>query len=97
MLELLPPIDAVVCHSGTNTVGEALANPRMPGTLGLTIASGVDMPGSRSLPYSASRCRQQSVSASWLWCASSMSASVRFLDERFIDPADVSDVELAVA
>jgi carbamoyl-phosphate synthase large subunit len=59
-------------HDGVSALLEV--NPRMPGTLGLTIASGVDMPRLASAPCSASRCRQQSVSASWLWRASSMSA-----------------------
>jgi carbamoyl-phosphate synthase large subunit len=59
-------------------------NPRMPGTLGLTIASGVDMPRlalaallGQPLP-AAVGFRERAV--------------VRFLDERFIDPADILDV-----
>ena len=58
-------------------------NPRMPGTLGLTIASGVDMPRlalaallGQPLP-AAVGFRERAV--------------VRFLDERFIDPADILD------
>ena len=57
-------------------------NPKIPGTLGLTVASGVGMPRlaivalfSEPLP-SALGFRELAV--------------VRFLDERFIDPADVS-------
>jgi carbamoyl-phosphate synthase large subunit len=64
-------------------------NPRMPGTLGLTIASGVDMPRlalaallGRPLPAHIDFCER---------------AVVRFLDERFIDPADISNVGLALA
>jgi carbamoyl-phosphate synthase large subunit len=64
-------------------------NPRMPGTLGLTIASGVDMPRlalaallGQSLPANIDFCER---------------AVVRFLDERFIDPADISSVGLALA
>lgn len=59
-------------------------NPRMPGTLGLTIASGVDMPRlalaallGRPLPAQLDFCER---------------AVVRFLDERFLDPADISNV-----
>jgi carbamoyl-phosphate synthase large subunit len=64
-------------------------NPRMPGTLGLTIASGVDMPRlalaallGQPLPANIDFCER---------------AVVRFLDERFIDPAEVSSVGLALA
>ena len=64
-------------------------NPRMPGTLGLTIASGVDMPRlalaallGRPLPAHIDFCER---------------AVVRFLDERFVDPADISNVGLALA
>jgi carbamoyl-phosphate synthase large subunit len=64
-------------------------NPRMPGTLGLTIASGVDMPRlalaallGKPLPANIGFCER---------------AVVRFLDERFIDPAEVSSVGLALA
>jgi carbamoyl-phosphate synthase large subunit len=59
-------------------------NPRMPGTLGLTIASGVDMPRlalaallGQPLP-AALGFRERAV--------------VRFLDECFIDPGDILDV-----
>jgi carbamoyl-phosphate synthase large subunit len=59
-------------------------NPRMPGTLGLTIASGVDMPRlalaallGQPLPATMS-FRERAV--------------VRFLDERVIDPADIANV-----
>jgi carbamoyl-phosphate synthase large subunit len=61
-------------------------NPRMPGTLGLTIASGVDMPRlalaallGRPVPVAMDFCER---------------AVVRFLDERFLDPADVSSLGL---
>jgi carbamoyl-phosphate synthase large subunit len=61
-------------------------NPRMPGTLGLTIASGVDMPRlalasllGRPVPEKLDFCER---------------AVVRFLDERFVDPADISSVGL---
>jgi carbamoyl-phosphate synthase large subunit len=61
-------------------------NPRMPGTLGLTIASGVDMPRlalaallGQPLPDTMD-FRERAV--------------VRFLDERIIDPADISSVGL---
>ncbi len=64
-------------------------NPRMPGTLGLTIASGVDMPRlalaallGQPLPANIDFCER---------------AVVRFLDERFVDPADISNVGLALA
>ena len=56
--------------------------PRIPGTFGLTLASGVDMPRLAIValfgepPPSALGFRELAV--------------VRFLDERFIDPADVS-------
>jgi carbamoyl-phosphate synthase large subunit len=59
-------------------------NPRMPGTLGLTIASGVDMPRlalaallGQPLPAMMG-FRERAV--------------VRFLDERFLDPADIANV-----
>ena len=61
----------------------------MPGTLGLTIASGVDMPRlalaallRRPLPAHVDFCER---------------AVVRFLDERFVDPAEISGVGLALA
>jgi carbamoyl-phosphate synthase large subunit len=61
-------------------------NPRMPGTLGLTIASGVDMPRlalaallGRPVPEKLDFCER---------------AVVRFLDERFVDPAEISSVGL---
>ncbi|MDQ2814064.1 MAG: ATP-grasp domain-containing protein [Actinomycetota bacterium] len=63
-------------------------NPRMPGTLGLTIASGVDMPRlalaallGRPVPEKMGFCER---------------AVVRFLDERFVDPADISSVGLTL-
>jgi carbamoyl-phosphate synthase large subunit len=75
----------VQCKRDRNGVPVLLeVNPRMPGTLGLTIASGVDMPRlalaallGRPLP-AALGFRERAV--------------VRFLDECFIDPADVLDV-----
>jgi carbamoyl-phosphate synthase large subunit len=74
-------------HDGVPALLEV--NPRMPGILGLTVASGIDMPRlaiaalfGEPLP-SAIGFRELAV--------------VRFLDERFIDPADVSNVELALA
>jgi carbamoyl-phosphate synthase large subunit len=58
-------------------------NPRMPGTLGLTIAAGVDMPRlaldalrGRPLPEHAEFCEK---------------AMVRFLDERFLDLSEISE------
>jgi carbamoyl-phosphate synthase large subunit len=64
-------------------------NPRMPGTLGLTIASGVDMPRlalaallGRPVPAQLDFCER---------------AVVRFLDERFVDPADIENAGLALA
>jgi carbamoyl-phosphate synthase large subunit len=61
-------------------------NPRMPGTLGLTIASGVDMP---RLALAALLGRP--VPAAMDFCER---AVVRFLDERFLDPADISSLGL---
>jgi carbamoyl-phosphate synthase large subunit len=64
-------------------------NPRMPGTLGLTIASGVDMPRlalasllGRPVPASLDFCER---------------AVVRFLDEHFLDPAEIAAVGMALA
>jgi carbamoyl-phosphate synthase large subunit len=64
-------------------------NPRMPGTLGLTIASGVDMPRlalaallGDPLPENIDFCER---------------AVVRFLDERFIDPAEITSLGMALA
>lgn len=61
-------------------------NPRMPGTLGLTIASGVDMPRlalaallGRPVPAHLDFCER---------------AVIRFLDERFLDPADITKMGL---
>ena len=66
-------------HTGNPALIEV--NPRMPGTLGLTIASGVDMPRlalaallGQPLPETMD-FREKAV--------------VRFLDERIIDPADI--------
>ena len=61
-------------------------NPRMPGTLGLTIASGVDMPR-----LALAALLGQPVPAAMDFREL---AVVRFLDERFIDPAEISDVGL---
>ena len=63
-------------------------NPRMPGTLGLTIASGVDMP---RLALDALLGRRVPDHLDFRELA-----VVRFLDERFIDPADVDALGLAV-
>jgi carbamoyl-phosphate synthase large subunit len=64
-------------------------NPRMPGTLGLTIASGVDMPRlalaillGRPVPASVDFCER---------------AVVRFLDEHFLDPAEIAAAGMALA
>jgi carbamoyl-phosphate synthase large subunit len=69
-------------HAGNPALVEV--NPRMPGTLGLTVASGVDMPRlalaallGQPLPESMD-FRERAV--------------VRFLDERIIDPAEVSSI-----
>jgi len=61
-------------------------NPRMPGTLGLTIASGVDMP---RLALAALRGEPVPAAMGFRECA-----VVRFLDERVIDPADITSVGL---
>jgi carbamoyl-phosphate synthase large subunit len=57
-------------------------NPRAPGSLSLTVASGVDMPRlaldsmrGRELPEHAEFCEK---------------AMVRFLDERFLDPSEIA-------
>jgi carbamoyl-phosphate synthase large subunit len=59
-------------------------NPRMPGTLGLTIASGIDMPR-----LALAALRGQPVPAT---LGFRERAVVRFLDERVIDPAEVENV-----
>jgi carbamoyl-phosphate synthase large subunit len=56
-------------------------NPRMPGTLGLTIASGVDMP---RLALAALLGRPVPAELDFREMA-----VVRFLDERFMDPAEI--------
>ena len=56
----------------------------MPGTLGLTIASGVDMP---RLALAALRGQPLPASVDFRELA-----VVRFLDERVIDPADIASV-----
>jgi carbamoyl-phosphate synthase large subunit len=63
-------------------------NPRIPGTLGLTIASGVDMPR-LALDALLGRRVQRHLDFREL-------AVVRFLDERFVDPADVDALGLAM-
>jgi carbamoyl-phosphate synthase large subunit len=64
-------------------------NPRMPGTLGLTIASGVDMPR-----LALAALLGQAVPDRLDFCER---AVVRFLDERFVDPAEIENVGLALA
>ena len=71
-------------HDGSPALLEV--NPRMPGTLGLTIASGVDMP---RLALAALLGREVPASLDFR-----ERAVVRFLDERFIDPAEISAVGL---
>jgi len=71
-------------HEGSPALLEV--NPRMPGTLGLTIASGVDMP---RLALAALLGRPLPANIDFRELA-----VVRFLDERFIDPADISSVGL---
>jgi carbamoyl-phosphate synthase large subunit len=63
-------------------------NPRMPGTLGLTIASGVDMPR-----LALDSLRGQPVPAA---LGFREVAVVRFLDERVIDPAEIDRVGVAL-
>jgi carbamoyl-phosphate synthase large subunit len=80
----------VQCKRGRDGVPALLeVNPRMPGTLGLTIASGVDMPRlalgallGQPLP-AAIDFRERAV--------------VRFLDERFLDPAEITNVGLVLS
>ncbi len=62
-------------------------NPRIPGTLGLTIAAGVDMP---RLALHALLGQQLPAHLDFRELA-----VVRFLDECFIDPADVTGLQLA--
>ncbi len=64
-------------------------NPRMPGTLGLTIASGVDMP---RLALDALLGRPVPAHLDFRELA-----VVRFLDERFVDPAEIAGASLALA
>ena len=64
-------------------------NPRMPGTLGLTIASGVDMPR-----LALASLLGQPVPAALDFRER---AVVRFLDECFLDPADISAVAIEPA
>jgi carbamoyl-phosphate synthase large subunit len=64
-------------------------NPRIPGTLGLTIAAGVDMP---RLALHALLGQQLPAHLDFRELA-----VVRFLDECFIDPAEVSGLQLAVS
>jgi carbamoyl-phosphate synthase large subunit len=80
----------VQCRRDVDGVPALLeVNPRMPGTLGLTIASGVDMPRlalaallGRPVPASVDFCER---------------AVVRFLDEHFLDPAEIAAVGMALA
>jgi carbamoyl-phosphate synthase large subunit len=80
----------VQCRRDAHGVPALLeVNPRMPGTLGLTIASGVDMPRlalaallGRPVPASLDFCER---------------AVVRFLDERFLDPAEIAAVGMVLA
>jgi len=79
----------VQCKRGRDGYPALLeVNPRMPGTLGLTIASGVDMP---RLALDALLGRRVPDHLDFRELA-----VVRFLDERFIDPADVDALGLAV-
>jgi carbamoyl-phosphate synthase large subunit len=64
-------------------------NPRIPGTLGLTIAAGVDMP---RLALHALLGQRLPAHLDFRELA-----VVRFLDECFIDPADVTGLQLAVS
>jgi carbamoyl-phosphate synthase large subunit len=64
-------------------------NPRMPGTLGLTIASGVDMP---RLALDALRGRPVPAALGFR-----DRAIVRFLDERVLDPAEIEHLGAASA
>jgi carbamoyl-phosphate synthase large subunit len=64
-------------------------NPRMPGTLGLTIASGVDMPR-----LALAALLGQPVPASLGFRERAM---VRFLDERVVDPAEIEHLGLDLA
>jgi carbamoyl-phosphate synthase large subunit len=80
----------VQCRRDADGVPALLeVNPRMPGTLGLTIASGVDMPRlalasllGRPVPASVDFCER---------------AVVRFLDEHFLDPAEITAAAMALA
>ena len=62
-------------------------NPRVPGTLGLTIASGVDMP---RIALDALLGRPVPVRQEFRELA-----VVRFLDNRFIDPSEITGLRLA--
>jgi carbamoyl-phosphate synthase large subunit len=80
----------VQCRRDVDGVPALLeVNPRMPGTLGLTIASGVDMPRlalaallGRPVPAHVDFCER---------------AVVRFLDEHFLDPAEITAVGMVPA
>jgi carbamoyl-phosphate synthase large subunit len=80
----------VQCRRDVDGVPALLeVNPRMPGTLGLTIASGVDMPRlalaallGRPVPAHLDFCER---------------AVVRFLDEHFLDPAEITAAAMALA
>jgi carbamoyl-phosphate synthase large subunit len=80
----------VQCKRGYDGVAELLeVNPRMPGTLGLTIASGVDMPR-----LALAALLGQPVPARLDFRER---AIVRYLEERVIDPCEVSAVERDLA
>ena len=64
-------------------------NPRMPGTLGLTIASGVDMPR-----LALAALRGEPVPAALGFRDRAM---VRYLDERALDPAEIEHLERDLA
>lgn len=64
-------------------------NPRMPGTLGLTIASGVDMPR-----LALAALLGQPVPAA---LGFRERAVVRFLDERVLDPAEIEHLGAVIA
>ncbi len=75
----------VQCRRDADGVPALLeVNPRMPGTLGLTIASGVDMPR-----LALAALLGQPVPAHVDFCDL---AVVRFLDEHFLDPAEIAAV-----
>ena len=64
-------------------------NPRIPGTLALTIASGVDMPR-----LALAALRGEPVPA---WLGFRERAMIRYLDERVLDPAEIEHLERDLA